>query len=263
MAGIQIQSPGVFARHRAAVTPLYAVMPPEGVLESRFPNFTGTLIRVLTTPARGSGFAQMLLEIAPGGGMQETRFDALQHFFYVVEGSISLDLAGKRHVISAGGFAYAPSGTHLKLANPAHPAHPDSGKADVIWIQKPYEAVYGITPPAAFVSHQKDIEKVNKHTQGRTWQHLLPDNNLAFDFAVNILAFEPGNYFPMVETHVMEHGLYMLEGQGMYLLQNDWHECWAKDFIYMAPFCPQFFYATGWSTASYLLYKDVNRDIRF
>jgi len=67
----------------------------------------------------------------------------------------------------------------------------------------------------------------------------------------------------MVETHVMEHGLYMLRGQGMYLLQHDWHECWAGDFIYMAPFCPQFFYATGWSQAAYLLYKNVNRDVTF
>lgn len=253
----QIQPPGVFARHRAAVTPLYAVMPPEGVLESRFPNFAQTKVRVLNSPARGSRFAQMLLEIAPGGGMQAVRCDALQHFFYVIDGDAVLELDGERHAMTAGGFAYAPTGSRLRLRNAGEV------QANVMWIQKTYEAIEGIAPPVALVSHQQQVEKVNKHTQGRTWQHLLPDSDIAFDFAVNILAFQPGNYFPMVETHVMEHGLYMLEGQGMYLLQNDWHECWTGDFVYMGPFCPQFFYATGWSQASYLLYKDVNRDIRF
>ena len=257
MAKRQIQPPGVFAHHRAAVTSLYAVMPPEGVLESRLPNFSRTTVRVLTPPARGSRFAQILLEIAPGGGMDKPRSDDLQHFFYVVEGEAALELGGERHALATGGFAYAPPGSTLRLTNGG------SAQADVIWIQKPYEALAGTDAPKAIVSHQDRIEKVNKHTQGRTWQHLLPDSDLAFDFAINILSFQPGNYFPMVETHVMEHGLYMLEGQGMYLLQHDWHECWAKDFIYMGPFCPQFFYATGWGPASYLLYKDVNRDIRF
>ena len=80
---------------------------------------------------------------------------------------------------------------------------------------------------------------------------------------VNILGFLPGNYFPYVETHIMEHGLYMLEGQGLYLLGGDWHEVQPDDFIWMGPYCPQHFYCTGWSEAAYLLYKDVNRDVRF
>jgi len=257
MAKKQIQPPGVFAHHRAAAGNLYAVMPPEGVLESRMPNFKQTKVRVLTSPARGSKFAQILLEMAPGGGMEIPRTDNLQHFYYVVEGTARLVLDGQEHTLTAGAFAYAPCGSSRLLTNAT------DVEADVIWIQKPYEVLPGTAPPAAFVSHQDRVEKVNKHTQGRTWQHLLPDSDIAFDFAINILAFEPGNYFPMIETHVMEHGLYMLEGQGMYLLESDWHECWAKDFIYMGPFCPQFFYATGWTTTSYLLYKDVNRDIAF
>jgi (S)-ureidoglycine aminohydrolase len=81
------------------------------------------------------------------------------------------------------------------------------------------------------------------------------------DMEVNILSFEPGTYFPFVETHIMEHGLYMLEGQGLYLLGREWHECWAGDFIWMGPYVPQQFYATGWGETAYLLYKDVNRDV--
>ena len=58
----------------------------------------------------------------------------------------------------------------------------------------------------------------------------------------------------------MEHGLYMLAGRGIYWLNGDYHEVQAGDFIYMAPYCPQFFYATGWEKGRYLVYKDVNRD---
>lgn len=257
MAKTMIQPPGVFAHNRTGNGALHAVMPPEGVLESRMPNIEKTKIRVLTSPHRGSKFAQILLEMAVGGGMQAPRKDGLQHFFYVVSGNAVLEMGGVTHALTPGAFAYAPVGTSLKL----HPAEGEA--ADVMWIQKPYEALEGVAAPAAFVGHADSIEKVNKHTQGRTWQHLLPDSDIAFDFAINILAFEPGNYFPMVETHVMEHGLYMLEGQGMYLLEKEWYECWTGDFIWMGPYCPQFFYATGWGTASYLLYKDVNRDIAF
>ena len=42
----------------------------------------------------------------------------------------------------------------------------------------------------------------------------------AFDFAVNTMTFQPGATLPMVEIHVMEHGLLMLEGGGIYRLDD-------------------------------------------
>ena len=92
-------------------------------------------------------------------------------------------------------------------------------------------------------------------------QHLIPyDIDVAYDLAFNLLNFDPGVYFGFVESHIMEHGLYMLEGSGIYWLNGDYHEVQKDDFIYMAPYCPQFFYATGWVEGRYLIYKDVNRD---
>ena len=92
-------------------------------------------------------------------------------------------------------------------------------------------------------------------------QHLIPyDVDAAYDIAFNILNFDPGVYFGFVECHVMEHGLYMLEGRGIYWLNGDYMEVQKDDFIYMAPYCPQFFYATGWTKGRYLIYKEINRD---
>ena len=87
---------------------------------------------------------------------------------------------------------------------------------------------------------------------------LLPDT-MAFDFAVNTMTYQPGAALRMVEVHVMEHGLLMLEGGGIYRLDDKWYPVTAGDFIWMGPYCPQWFGAIGKTPAKYLIYKDWNR----
>lgn len=251
-----IQPPGIFASNRAVVTPNYAVMPPRGILPSRLPGFFKTSIHIQAAPALGAKFAQILLDIQPGGGAEMQRA-GLQHFFYVVEGRLEIRTDKGKFALVAEDYAYIGIEDGFALHNPGDTL------AKVIWIKKPYVALPGVAAPASFSRRRSEVEKRYRHTEGRYWQYLIEDEDLAFDFDMNILSFQPGTYFPFVETHIMEHGLYMLSGQGMYLLGRDWHECWKHDFIYMAPYCPQFFYATGWEEATYLLYKDMNRDIDF
>ena len=88
---------------------------------------------------------------------------------------------------------------------------------------------------------------------------LLPTDP-RFDLAVNVFTFQPGAALPLVEVHVMEHGLLMLQGQGVYRLGDDWYPVRQGDVIWMAPYCPQWFVAMGKEPARYLYYKDVNRD---
>lgn len=251
-----ILPPGIYGSNRTMVTPHYAVMPPEGILESRLPGFTGTRIRVQTSPAMGAAFTQALLEMAEGGGTASPRDDGLQQFLFVLSGDVTVTAGDMAWQLGAGGFAYVPAGTACGI-------RAEDGPARAIWLRKPYEAAPGIAPRAAFSGRRSDVPRLHKHTDGRAWQTLLGEADMAMDMEVNILSFAPGTYFPFVETHVMEHGLYMLEGQGLYLLGRDWHECWVGDFIWMGPYVPQQFYATGWEETAYLLYKNVNRDVRF
>ena len=248
--------PGIFGHNRTMVTPHYAVMPPEGILESRLPGFRHTVLRFQTSPQMGARFAQALIEIAADGGTTAPLNDGLEHFFYVLSGTLVINAGPMIKHLDAGGFAYIPEGTQISLRS-------EAGAAKAIWIKRPYEAVEHVSRPGIHFGHRDSVERRLKHTDGRAWQHLLPDDDLAFDMAVNILSFAPGTYFPFVETHIMEHGLYMLNGQGLYLLGREWHECWTGDFIWMGPYVPQQFYCTGWGEASYLLYKDINRDVRF
>lgn len=247
--------PGIYGHNRTMVTPHYAVMPPEGILESRLPGFRDTLVRFYTSPAMGARFAQALLEIGAGGGTTRPAGDGLEHFLYVLDGTVALAAGATEAALAPGGYAYVPAGTAFSLHAPA--------AARLIWIKRPYEPAEGHAAPGLLIGAREAVERRLKHTDGRAWQHLLPDEDLGFDMAVNILSFAPGTYFPFVETHIMEHGLYMLQGQGLYLLGRDWHECWTGDFIWMGAYVPQQFYCTGFGEAAYLLYKDINRDVRF
>ncbi len=249
--------PGAIGHNRGVVRPNYAFMPPEGVLISRLPHFSGTIVRILAAPVLGAKFAQYLLEIAPGGGTPEAfREEDIQHFYYVLSGQGRFVMADAPALdLRPGHFAYVPPGTAFTLSNTG------SEPLRVLGLRKRFEAI-GLPAPEPILSHRDEIPVTN-HTgaEGRGFQFLLPWGDMRFDFEMNLMWFKPGAHFPDVETHVMEHGLYMLEGQGLYFLGTEWHEIWAGDFIWMGGYCPQQFYPTGFADAAYLLYKNVNRDV--
>jgi (S)-ureidoglycine aminohydrolase len=126
-------------------------------------------------------------------------------------------------------------------------------------IEKPYQAMDGLKAPGAVVGTELSIDSQplmgDEALEVRT---LLPDDP-AFDMAVNTMTFQPGASLSMVEIHVMEHGLMMLEGGGIYRLGDHWYPVQAGDFIWMAPYCPQWFGALGKVPSKYLIYKDWNR----
>ena len=249
--------PGAIGHNRGVVRSNYAFMPPEGVMKSRLPQWEGTVVRFLAAPALGAQFAQFVLEIAPGGGSARVICEAPQHFFYILEGEVELRIAaGPARLLTPGGFAYVPPGVRFTLRNPS------GAGARVLGLKKRYETAEGIAVPGPIIGQQQEMALTN-HTglAGRGFKHLLPFGDLRFDFEMNLMFFEPGVCFPAVETHIMEHGLYMLEGQGLYLLGESWHEIWREDFIWMGPFCPQQFYPTGGVPSLYLLYKNMNRDV--
>jgi len=126
-------------------------------------------------------------------------------------------------------------------------------------IEKTYQALGGVKPPAVIVSSE-DAVASNPLGGDDDLQVkcLLPDVP-SHDFAVNTMVYQRGAGLSMVEMHVMEHGLLMLEGGGIYRLGDSWYPVTAGDFIWMGPWCPQSFGAIGKNPAKYLIYKDWNR----
>ncbi|MGI4954006.1 MAG: (S)-ureidoglycine aminohydrolase [Janthinobacterium lividum] len=247
--------PGAIGHNRGVVRRNYAFIPPDGVLKSRLPAYEHTAVRFLAAPSLGAGFAQFILEIEPGGGTAQPIVSDVQHFLYVLSGAVQLVLDAPCD-LPEGGYAYIPPYQGFTLRNTG------DVPARVLALKKRYEPAPGLSPPAAFVGRRDDAAQTN-HTgfEGRGFIHLTGFGDLRHDFEMNLMFFEPGTCFPAVETHIMEHGLYMLEGQGLYYLGDEWHEIWAGDFIWMGAFCPQQFYPTGQGRAVYLLYKNMNRDV--
>jgi len=226
----------------------YLLQTPDTFIRTQIPGTSRASVIVHVSPAMGAGFTEYSVEFETGGVLGAA---AGQRFVYVLDGSVTVDAGNHKHALRKNGYAWIPQGADQRVSAVE--------KARAVVIEQPYRAVPGIHPPELLVGREPEVTGQplmgDEDLQVRS---LLPDT-MAFDFAVNTMLYRPGAALSMVEIHVMEHGLLMLEGGGIYRLDDDWHPVQAGDFIWMAPYCPQWFGALGKSPAKYLIYKDWNR----
>ena len=189
------------------------------------------------------------------GRVEDVAEPGAQGVIFVTEGEIWLSLDGQEHDLGPGGYAYIPAGCDWRLRNAK------KAPARFHWVRKLYETAPGIARPAAFVTSDQDITPVAMPDTGGRWAttRFVEPDDLRHDMHVNVVTFQPGGVIPFEETHVMEHGLYVLEGKAVYKLNRDWVEVEAGDFMWLRAYCPQACYAAGPGRFRYLLYKDVNR----
>lgn len=246
---------------RAVFTDAYAVIP-KGVMRdivtSALPHWNDTRLWVLARPLTGFAetFAQSIVEIAPGGGSERPEpEDGAEAVLFVVSGELTLTIAGNAHVLAPGGYAYLPPACPWTIHN--------RGREPVSfhWIRKAYAFVDGVDAPEAFVTSDQAVAPTPMSDTDGKWAttRFVDPADMRHDMHVTIVTFEPGAVIPFAETHVMEHGLYVLEGKAVYRLNQDWVEVEAGDFMWLRAFCPQACYAGGPGRFRYLLYKDVNR----
>ena len=196
----------------------------------------------------GAAFTEYTAEFEPGGELGSMPG---QRFLYVIDGEVAVTLNGKQSELGARGYAYIPEAlSHRVVAKRA---------SRVAVIEKTYQKLNSLEPPAAIVSSEDAIssQALNDDPDLQV-KCLLPDE-MKFDFAVNTMVYQPGAALSQVEMHLMEHGLIMLEGGGIYRLEDQWYPVTAGDFIWMGPWCAQWFGAIGKVPAKYLIYKDWNR----
>ena len=249
------------ARDRAVFTNAYAFIPRRvmsDIVTSFLPGWQKTRAWIIARPMTGFAetFAQYIVEVSPGGGSDTPEPDTgAQGVIFVVKGNPTLSLNGDIHNLRPGSYAYIPPGKDWSLTNQS------DSNATFHWIRKAYELAPKIDVPEAFVTHDDDITPVDMPDTVGAWStsRFVDPSDLRHDMHVTIVTFQPGGVIPFAETHVMEHGLYVLQGRGMYLLNQDWVECEAGDFMWLRAFCPQACYAAGSEPFRYLLYKDVNR----
>jgi (S)-ureidoglycine aminohydrolase len=249
---------------RAVFTEAYAVIP-KGVMSdivtSLLPFWEGTRVWIIARPLSGFAetFSQYVVEVLPGGGSDRPELDAgAEGVLFVVEGEIVVTLAGERHTLARGGYAYLPPGSGWTL----HNAHATTARFH--WIRKAYEYVDGLAAPDPLFLNDAEVKPTPMPETAGRWAttRFVDPADLRHDMHVTIVTLAPGAVIPFAETHVMEHGLYVLQGKGVYRLNQDWVEVEAGDFMWLRAFCPQACYAGGPEDFRYLLYKDVNRHAR-
>lgn len=233
-----------FGHTRSARYPDHLLQTPDTFVRAPWPGMRKATAVVHASPALGAKFTQCTAEFEAGGMLPSARD---QRFVYVLEGR--MEAAGS--AFAAGEYAWFPPGANSELRA--------SSACRAVVIEKPYEALDGGAAPDFLKGCEDQIAPVPLMGDDALEVRSMIPADPAFDLAVNTMTFQPGATLPMVEIHVMEHGLLMLEGAGVYRLGEHWYPVAAGDFIWMAPCLPQWFGALGKTPAKYLIYKDWNR----
>ncbi len=249
---------------RAVFTEAYAVIPRgtmRDIVTSALPGWQGTRAWILARPLSGFAetFAQYVVELSPGGGCTRAEPDSgVEAALFVTGGTVRLTLPDGPVDLGPGGFAFVPAGIEWSVTNTGDEA------ACFHWLRKRFEPVPGLEPPDIVIASDKETSPVAMPDTAGVWAttRFIDPDDLRYDMHLNIVTFQPGGVIPFEETHVMEHGIFVLQGKGVYKLNRDWVEVEEGDFMWLRAFCPQACYAAGPGPFRYLLYKDVNRHPR-
>ena len=230
------------------------------IVSSLLPGWEKTRSWIVARPLSGFSetFSHYLMELESGGGSSSPEPDnSAEAVLFIVKGQLSLELDGKSKELNEGSYAYIPCDTIWTVKNATE------NLVKFHWIRKSYEFVDGLDKPDFLVVNEQNVVPYDMPNTNGRWSttRFFEPQDLRHDMHVNIVNILPGAGIPFPETHVMEHGIYILQGRGLYYLNGDWVEVEAGDFLWLRAFCPQACQARGTQPFRYLLYKDVNRHV--
>ncbi|KAK7330832.1 hypothetical protein VNO77_25036 [Canavalia gladiata] len=227
----------------------HALISPESHVYGPLPDWINTSGAYLISPEMGSHFVMYLAKLKENSRSGPPLPD-VERLIFVLQGVVTLtDAAGVRNVLKVDSYAYFPP-------NFEHSIECDA-PATIVVFERRYVPLPNHVPEPVVNSTDK---RPLLETPGEVFElrKLLP-TSLAYDFNIHIMDFQPGEFLNVKEVHYNQHGLLLLEGQGIYRLGDSWYPVQAGDVIWMAPFVPQWYAALGKTRTRYLLYKDVNR----
>ncbi len=244
---------------RAIVKPgEYAIIPPEGRVNNVIPNIEACNVSILCSPKIGASFVMYIGTAKPGGGTTSPFAEepGVESFMFILEteGEMRVGVDEQEQTLSAGGYIYAPPNSGLSFKN-----NSDSPVRFLLYKQR--YIPYADTAPRCIVGNINAIEERCYDDMHNVFVRDLLPSDLAFDLNFHTLSFEPGGCHPFVETHVQEHGAYIYEGEGVYLLGEQWLPVQKDDFLFFGPFTQQAVYASGRGRLTYIYSKDCNRDV--
>ncbi|MEK6399185.1 MAG: (S)-ureidoglycine aminohydrolase, partial [Terriglobus sp.] len=222
---------------------------PDTFVWAPLPGMVNCTACVHAAPALGAKFTQYTALFESEGTLGSA---CGSRFVFVLEGTLHFQGDGRNATLGVGGYCFVP-------ANVAHTISCIGSSARAVVIEKPYQPLPNVPAPQVLIASEGSIPPEPLMGDDTLDVRALLPSDVAYDFAVNTMEYQPGASLSMMEIHVMEHGLLMLEGNGIYRLNDAWYPVTKGDFIWMAPYCPQWFGALGKQPAKYLIYKDWNR----
>ena len=243
------------AGNRAAISPgEYVLLPPENRCSSPHPNLRDADEQVFVTPKLGANYVMSEVVIRPGGGTVRPFNNRLEHFLFISEGKLELTAENSARQFRSGSFAWIPPHQPYEYTN-------RSGDAcRLVWFRRRYLPLEHVDIPGPVFGNENEIAAVPEVDLNPEKQ-LIPYANPGIDMAFNLIVCPPGAYYGLVETHAWEHAMYMLDGEGILFLNGKPLHVKEKDFVYIAPYCPEWFCALGMDgrPVRFLLYWDCNR----
>lgn len=243
---------------RAIIKPgKFVVIPPEGLVNNVIPGIEGCKVSIIASPKYGASFVQYMVTAEPNGGTTK-KFGTesnIETFMFIYEGHGSFKVDGKEYDAPEGAYIYAPAGVGIEFKNTG------AEQMKAILYKQVFIPAEGVGETYVYYGNVNDIEYAYYDNMENVFiKDLLPVDK-AFDMNMHILSFAPGGCHPFVETHVQEHGMYILEGEGVYLLDDEWKMIKKDDFVWFGAYCPQAAYGCGRTNFTYIYSKDCNRDV--
>ena len=241
-----------FGETRSVIHKKHALMSPDSYELTPAPSWPGSDVMFVITPDMGAQFTEYIVTM-PKGAIGKNPLPGAERFFMVLDGEVRLQMDdGDTHSLTPECYALVPAETEHEIEA--------SAASRLVVLERFYEPLDDLDLPELVVGKVSDRPKERMTDDGLLEVQKLIPADVKFDCAVNVMEFKPGGSLPRVETHYVEHGLLMLNGGGVYRLDDDWYPVCAGDVIWMGPYCEQWFGAIGTESARYLIYKNWNRD---
>ena len=234
----------------------YLYLPTDVRTETELADFLNCRVSILATPGIGATFIDYLVTAKENDRniFLPCKNQEMERFIYLLDGEAELLVAETKMELTKDGYVYIPPGIEMNLCR--------KGSKSLIFyymIRRYRENGNGEMPELIWGNRsQIRQEHVNGEHSQKTGK-LLPEKAV-FDLSANILSFAPGVGFKQIESHVQEHGIYVLEGEACFYLDQEWISVEKGDYLWLGPYVPHCCYGTGTSEFSYLLVKDDHRN---
>ena len=236
---------------RSSIRDRHAVLSADSHERTTLPNWADTEVVFTISPQMGAQFSQYFAHME-AEGRADAPLAGVARFVMVLDGAVSLESGEGKRTLGPESYAYLPAGFGHRIQA--------TSASRLVVFERRFLPLEGAEPPYPVIGEVGNVEAAPADGDTRLMFRKLLPTEVSFDCEFNVMDFSPGASLPYVETHFMEHGLLMLNGGGIYRLDDNWYPVEEGDVIWMGPYCPQWFGALGEGNARYLLYKIWNRD---